>query len=138
MILLNQIPEPVGIPVCHALNALAVALCDFRHFVLSGVGVERVAVAASHVCHVDAKDPQQAVSFLRREFAQGAEGSADTFVVFGHSAFIQAPGVRAAQHRHDADVGSEQVLQEDHLEFDRVLDGVTVIFHEGSAAGEGF
>src|SRR5580704_7842201 len=53
------------------------------------------------------------------------------------AAVVDAVGVGAAQNGDDADVRSEQVLQEDHLEFNGVLDGVAVVLHRRGVAGFG-
>src|SRR5258708_39512233 len=58
-------------------------------------------------------------------------------VRFGGSAAINAVGVGAAENRHDADVGSKEMLEEDDLKFDGVLNGVGVVLHRGGVAGFG-
>ncbi len=85
--------------------------------------------------HVDAEDPQEAIAFARRDFAERAEHALHVVVRFGRAAAINAVCVGAAENRHDADFRTKQVLQEDDLEFDGVLDRVAIVFHGGGVAG---
>ena len=127
--------KPRASPDSICADAGAVAEGDLFHFAALGVGGKLVAIAAAHVRHIDAQDPQQAVAFAGRDFAQRAEHAFDLVVRFGRASAVDAIGVGAAENRHDADFRSKKVLQEDDLKFDRVLDRVAVIFHGGGVAG---
>ena len=136
MVLLHEIPETGGIACCNAVHALAVAQSDCEHFVLVRNGFDFVAVAAPHVRHVDSKEPHQAVPFAGGDVGQCAEETGDAFVVFRLAPAIDALRVGAAQDGKDADVRTEDRLQVDHLEFDRVLDGMAIVFGRNGGGGE--
>ena len=52
----------------------------------------------------------------------------DPFVILRHSTLIDRFRIGPAQHRQDANVRAEKILQEYHLEFDRVFHRVAIIF----------
>ena len=137
MLFLHQRPVAVGVPRVEALDAAAIALGHLLHDALPRHGREGVAVARALVGHIHAEHPQQAVGFARGQFAERAEEAAHVFIVLGFPAFINAVGEGAAQDGQDADIGAEDVLEEDHLELDGVLEGVAVILHVGRGPGGG-
>src|SRR5580692_11582732 len=50
---LHEIPEAAGIAGLHAIDAGTVGLFDGLHFTLAGARFEPIAVAPSHVRHID-------------------------------------------------------------------------------------
>jgi hypothetical protein len=107
-----------------------VALLDTNHFTLTAARAERIAVAPADVRHVDPEHPQQPVTLCRIDLAELAQETPHLIVIFRPAAAADTLGKRTAQYRHDTNIGSEQVLQEYHLELDRVLGGVAVILDE--------
>ena len=87
--------------------------------------------------HVDAQNPEEAIAFARGHFAQRSEEAAHAIVGFGRAAAIQAVGVLAAENRQNANVRAVDVLQEDHLQFDGVLERVAIVFHDHRRAAVG-
>src|SRR5277367_5462651 len=63
-VFLHQIPEALGVTLFHPLNPEAVAACNLFHLAEAGLGLERIAIAAAHVRHIDPQDPQQMVALL--------------------------------------------------------------------------
>ena len=137
MVLADLVPEGGGVAGGEAFDALVVALFDVEHVGLVGEGGEGIAVSGAHVCHIDAEDEEEAVGFAGGDFAEGSEEAIDAGGVFGHASVVKAAGVGAAEDGEDADFGAEEVLQEQHLEFDGVFDRVAVVFHADGGGGFG-
>ena len=133
--LLHQLPEAFCVTGDDPIDPPAVARGDVKHQPLIGVSGEWIAIAPAHMSHVDAQHPEQPAALARRQIAEGAEEAAYIFVVFRRAALVNTASERAAQDRQNADIRTVAVLQEQHLELDGVLDGVTVILHDDRAGG---
>ena len=95
-------------------------------------------VAHAHVGHVHAENPEQAIAFAVAQFPERLQELLHAVVVFRLAAVNQTLGIRPAQHRKDAHIRSQDVLQEDHLQLDGMFEGVAVILHvHGRAAVSG-
>ena len=99
MVFLHEFPETDGIAGRHAFHALPVASAHREHLVLIRQSFEIIAITLSHVCHVDAENPKQAVAFARGYIAQRAEEPIYVVVRFRLSAAIDALRVGTAQNR---------------------------------------
>ena len=89
--------------------------------------------------HVHAEHPDQVVALALVQFAERVEEALHAVVVLRVAALVKAAGERPAQDRQNLHVGPEHVLEEDHLELDRVLEGEAVVLHRhrrASAVGE--
>src|SRR6185295_442889 len=85
-LLLDQVPEFIGIPAVQAVDAFAIARGDLHHLPLIRPRDERITVAAADVGHIDAQDPEQPVRLARRQFAERVEKPAHIFVFLGTAA----------------------------------------------------
>ena len=111
----------------------AIARLDFDQRTLVGANGLPVAVAAAHVGEVDAEHEAESTSLAGGQLAEGVEEAGHPRCAFGRRTGPGPLDERAAEDRHDANVGAVEVLQEHHLELDRVLDGVAVVFqHDGA------
>src|SRR5262245_23513910 len=121
-VLLDRLPEPSGVGFAQAPAALAVALRHLRQRALVRARRRLVAVAAPDVRHVHAQHPDQALAFLGRQAGQRVDELPHAGVVLGTAPALAPARQRAAQDGQDAHAGAVEVLQEDHLELDRVLE----------------
>jgi len=73
----------------------------------------------------------------RGNVAKRAEEAPDALVVLRHTAAVNARKVGAAKDGQDADIGSEDRLQKEHLKFDRVFHRMAIVFHPDGVVGRG-
>jgi hypothetical protein len=79
------------------------------------------------VCHVHTEHPGQPIALSRGEVREGAEEAPHPIVVLGPASLVRGAGERTAQDGDHAHGRAVEVLEEDHLELDRVLDRVAVV-----------
>src|SRR5207248_2226194 len=92
-------------------------------------------ITLPHMRHVYAKHPEQSIRLLRGNLAQAPQEALHRIVRLRHTAVMDAVGVGAAKNGQYADIRTIQMLQEEHLKFDRVLDRMAVVLHDRGRFG---
>src|ERR1700722_5079284 len=131
-IFLDQIPKASRIRGIDLLDPQLVPLPHQCHLVLVRLGRKFVTVSLAHVGHINTQYPEEALLLSLGDLSQRSKEPLPLLVLFRWTSELGALPERSAKNWKYAYVRTKDCLQKHHLEFDGVLDRMTIVLHQDS------